>query len=293
MNDKMMIDGEKYDVVRYENDFPEVYSEVPYLNDKIAMQKVRNSLYNDETVLGNCFKVTKNGDMMVALTSRIIGLIKREDVTYMRKNGNNIKIARDKLSQMIEAKVEKIYPDKDQLGRTVLELKRTDVIKKVKDKYVEELKVGHVLRGRVVGVSTQALFVDVGGDVVGYLHLRDICKAFIKSPREKYDIGDEIDVVVKEKKVLDFGNLSLSFTRQPLFKDFSDFKKEFEVDDVVSGKIKNFNHDRTGLYVEISEDFEGLADFYGDHYYKYGDKVKVKIHQIDEKKRRIKLRILD
>ena len=60
-----------------------------------------------------------------------------------------------------------------------------------------ELKVGQVVNGTVKSVQKYGAFIEINGGVVALLHIEDISVARIKSPLERFSIGEKINVMVK------------------------------------------------------------------------------------------------
>ena len=68
--------------------------------------------------------------------------------------------------------------------------------------------------------------------------------------------------------------------------------EKFKAGKIVPGIVKN--RIATGIFIELDESFEGLADFPPNaQKYQYGDRVKVRINVIDKKREKIKLKIID
>ena len=54
-----------------------------------------------------------------------------------------------------------------------------------------------IVKGTVKGIQPYGAFVEIEGGAVGLLHIEDISVARIKSPYERFNIGQEINVKVK------------------------------------------------------------------------------------------------
>ena len=62
---------------------------------------------------------------------------------------------------------------------------------------MNEYKVGQVLEGIVKGVQKYGAFVELNKGTVALLHIEDISVARIKSPLERFSIGEKINVIIK------------------------------------------------------------------------------------------------
>ncbi len=286
-------------IQRYTNALPEQlnYAMGQKYNDFEMIKKLKMAIQTGEIMSGECIKATENGDMVIELSPNIVGIIPRNEVTYIvEKDGNVHKgKAQKKVFLNVNFKVKEILDEKNELGQTVVLLSRKDVVEEIRDRYKAELKEGHLVQGVVVGIENYGAFIDIGGDVSGVLSKAEICKVWINHPSEKLSIGDPIDVVVKEPLGVKKDNeILISFTRKPLFKGWDQVDKLFKKGEVVKGRVKDTNGaGGTGIFVEISDDFEGLADYKAGRRYSYGDYVRVRIDYIDAKKEKIKLTIID
>ena len=62
---------------------------------------------------------------------------------------------------------------------------------------MQNLEVGQVVNGLVKGIQKYGAFIEIGEGVVGLLHIEDISVARIKSPFERFSIGEKIGVIIK------------------------------------------------------------------------------------------------
>jgi small subunit ribosomal protein S1 len=122
-----------------------------------------------------------------------------------------------------------------------------------KKKTLEELEEGKILRGVVKNLTEYGAFIDLGG-IDGLLHITDISWGRINHPSEKFQISDELDVVVlkfdREKERVSLG-----------FKQLQDDPWEFAPSKYppqsrIRGKVVSLTD--YGAFVEVEEGIEGL-----------------------------------
>ena len=53
------------------------------------------------------------------------------------------------------------------------------------------------MHGIVRNIRPYGVFVEIGGGIAGLLHIEDISVARIKSPAERFKIGQKINVMIK------------------------------------------------------------------------------------------------
>lgn len=108
----------------------------------------------------------------------------------------------------------------------------------------------------------------------------------IKSPYERFEIGQEIDVMVKE---IDEKNNRISFTYKELLGTWEDNIKEFKQGTVVKGIAREVEKSKNGIFIELKPNLVGLAE-YKDNI-SYGQNVNVYIKKIIPEKKKVKLLI--
>lgn len=157
-----------------------------------------------------------------------------------------------------------------------------------------EIKVGYVIRVIVSNLETYGVFVDLGNDVEGFLHISEMSwDKHIKHPSDCLKVGDEINVEVIE---IDATNRKLRVSLKKLQdKPFTQFIKTHKVGDVVQGKIATITS--FGAFVNLGL-VDGLLhneDAFWDKTkkcldeFKVGDSIEVRIDKIDTTNEKISL----
>jgi small subunit ribosomal protein S1 len=122
-----------------------------------------------------------------------------------------------------------------------------------KKKTLAELEEGKVLRGVVKNLTEYGAFIDLGG-IDGLLHITDISWGRINHPSEKFQIGDELDVVVlkfdREKE-----RVSLGF-KQLQDDPWENAPTNYPPHSRIRGKVVSLTD--YGAFVEVEEGIEGL-----------------------------------
>lgn len=156
------------------------------------------------------------------------------------------------------------------------------------------LEVGDAIKVVVSNIEPYGVFVDLGNDIEGFLHISEISwNKNIQSPDEFLKVGQEIDVEVIE---IDTKARKLRVSLKKLLdKPFHKFQKTHKEGDVLSGEVVSLTD--FGAFVKIGE-VDGLLhneDAFWDRAHKckdqmkLGDKVQVKVAKIDAQKERISL----
>ena len=163
------------------------------------------------------------------------------------------------------------------------------------EKFWAEVQEGEVRKGVVKSIMKFGAFVDIGG-VDGMIHVSELSWNRIKDPSEVVSVGDEVEVTIKslnpEKKQIALGYKKLEDNPWEIF------KRTYAVDSEVEVEIANFTD--FGAFAHIMPGIDGLihiSQIANKHIskpadvLKIGDKVNVKITDIDDERKRVSLSI--
>jgi len=159
------------------------------------------------------------------------------------------------------------------------------------------LELNKVVSGVVQRITDFGAFVDLGG-VDGLIHISDLSWERVKHPSDIFKPGDKVNV-----KVLDFdkekNRISLGL-KQTVEEPWQAFKNSNKVGDIVEGDVVNLL--AFGAFVRLEQGVDGLlhiSQISKQHInkpsdvLKVGDKINVKIIDINEDERRISLSMKD
>ena len=164
-----------------------------------------------------------------------------------------------------------------------------------KAEMVKELQVGKVIKGVVKNLIDYGAFVDVNGVFDGLLHVTDISWKRINKPAEVLSIGQEVEVMIlscdPQRQRIALGMKQL--TPDP----WEHIEQRFNKEEIYSGTITNVTE--YGAFVELEEALEGLVhvsemswsrrNINATKLVESGQKVQVKVLEIDKDRRRIAL----
>ena len=157
-----------------------------------------------------------------------------------------------------------------------------------------ELDEGDTITVTVSNIENYGVFVDLGNDIEGFLHISEITwNKNVKNPGDYLEVGQDIDVEVIEINPKTH-KLRVSLKRL-LPKPFDEFLKKYNEGDIVTGTVTSLTD--FGAFVRI-DGVEGLLhnqDISWDKntkardVLKSGDEVEVKIAKINEEDQKISL----
>ena len=196
----------------------------------------------------------------------------------------------NKPQPMIILKMDKVRGNIVVSRRAILEESR----EADRSKLLSDIKEGTKLSGIVKNITDYGVFVDLGG-LDGLLHVTDISWERVNHPSELLKIGDKIDVVVikydPENKRVSLG--MKQFSEDP----WKDIEKNYPVNEKITAVISNIAD--YGAFVELKKGIEGLIhvsemswtkkNIHPNTLLNVGDKVTVKILEVEKEKRRISL----
>lgn len=158
----------------------------------------------------------------------------------------------------------------------------------------KELEVGYAIKVTVSNIEAYGVFVDLGNDIEGFLHISEISwDKNIQHPSSYLSVGQEIDVEIIE---IDTINKKLRVSLKKLLdKPFVKFAKTHQVGEVLKGSVATLTD--FGAFIKL-DGVDGLLhneDAFWDKSLKckdelkVGDELEVKIIKIDKENERISL----
>lgn len=131
------------------------------------------------------------------------------------------------VGQSVEVWVKRVEPKRNRIELTMIE---------PLDLEWREIKKGMVIKGKVTRLESFGVFVDIGAERPGLVHISEITHDYIKTPGEVVNEGDEVEVQVLEvnrrKKQIKLSMKSLEdkpdFKPKAVSKKKEDKKEEVE-----------------------------------------------------------------
>ena len=134
--------------------------------------------------------------------------------------------------------------------RTLIENERD----KAKQKLLNTINEGDIIKGRVTNIADFGAFIDLGG-IDGLLHVTDMSWGRIKHPSDVCKTGDDIEVKVLK---VDFDTEKIALgLKQKEPSPWDDIEKRFPIQSKVTGKVVNLVS--YGAFVHLEDGIEGLV----------------------------------
>ena len=252
-----------------------------------AWDEIVNAEGTDTILEGVVTEIVRGGVIVVANNARLF--IPASLATASRN---------DKLEDLLKKTVKfKVIEVNKQRRRAVGSIRAVlkEERKANEEKFWAEAQEGEVRKGVVKSLMKFGAFVDIGG-VDGMIHVSELSWNRIKDPSEVVSVGDEVEVTIKslnpEKKQIALGYKKLEDNPWEIF------KRDYAVGSEAEVEIANFTD--FGAFAHIIPGIDGLihiSQIANKHVakpadvLKIGEKVNVKITDIDEERKRVSLSI--
>ncbi|MBI6875509.1 30S ribosomal protein S1 [Clostridium aciditolerans] len=258
--------------------------------DKIKVwDELEDSLKNNSTFEVTVKEVVKGGVITYAKGIRAFIPASQLSVSYVKDLNEFIgRVLTVKVIELDRTK-EKIVLSRREVESAELEVKKRGLW--------SEIKPGEKRTGVVSRLTKFGAFVDLGG-VDGLIHLSELSWKRVKNPSEVVSIGDKVEVYVLD---VDKENNRISLALKDVSEDpWNNVQDKYKVGSVVDGTVSKFLN--FGAFVEIEPGLEGLvhlSEISEERILKpsdvlnIGNKVRVKILDIDPKAKRMSLSIKD
>lgn len=251
----------------------------------ITKETIYKFIDNGETLQGIVSSCDEDYNLHVKLGEGINGIIPRNEIEAINANEEGIpkeNLCTGKVNKFVQFKIKEVQEDKG----TVI-LSRKDVQKEALNWVKSELHVGQKISGIVKNIKPYGVFIEIGGGVVGLAHIEDLSVARIKTPAERVQIGQKLDIIVKSID-REQGRVILSY--KELLGTWEENANNFQEGTRVKGIVRETEKNKNGIFIELAPNLVGMAEYVED--LSYGQNVDVYIKKIIPEKKKIKLLVV-
>lgn len=260
---------------------PEGWNEV---NKVFSLDELNMASVNGNIIEAKVTKCDSNYNLYLDLGNSITGIIPREEVEAVNVDETGFpkpNICTSKINKFVQFKV------KDTSKKDTIILSRKAVGKEAMNWMKNDLKEGMQVCGIVKNIRPYGAFVEIGGGIVGLVHIEDISVARIKSPFERLKIGQKINIVIKS---IDRKTNRVILSYKEMYGTWEENIEEFAEGMTVKGIARETEKSKNGIFVELKPNLIGMAEYKED--IEYGQNVDVYIKKIVPEKKKIKLLIV-
>ena len=260
---------------------PEGWASAP---QAFSLEELSKASINGDIIQAKVSRCDSNYNLYVDLGNNITGIIPRDEVEAINIDETGFpkpNICKSKIDKIVQFKV------KDTSKKDTVILSRKAVEKEAINWMKNELKEGMLVYGIVKNIRPYGAFVEIGGGIVGLVHIEDISVARIKTPYERFKIGQKIKIMIKS---IDRKTNRVILTYKETLGTWEENVKEYKEGMTVSGIAREKEKNKNGIFIELKPNLVGLAD-YKDNI-EYGENVEVYIKKIIPEKKKVKLIII-
>ncbi len=159
-----------------------------------------------------------------------------------------------------------------------------------------DLKVGDVVKGKVVVIADYGAFVEIQPGVEGLIHVSEMSWSLhLRSAQDFLKVGDEVEAVIL---TLDRDERKMSLGIKQLKEDpWATIAAKYPINSKHTATVRNFTN--FGVFVELEEGVDGLVHIsdlswtkkikHPSEFTSIGDKLEVVVLEMDQENRRLSL----
>ena len=249
-----------------------------------AWGRIEEIMKSGETITGPVIEVVKGG---LILDIGLRGFLPASLVDLRR-----VRDLHPYVGQQLECKIIELDRNRNNVvlsRRAFLEESQSEGRKT----FLQNLKKNERRKGTVSSIVNFGAFVDLGG-VDGLVHVSELSWKHVDHPSEVVSVGQEVEVEVLDVDLdRERVSLSLKATQEDPWREF---ERRYQTGEVIAGQVTKLVP--FGAFVRVGEGIEGLvhiSELSDSHVespetvVSVGDKVRVKVVDVDVSRRRISL----
>ena len=156
---------------------------------KLNQADIDKYMKNKAILQGLVRKCDENYNLHINFENGLNGVIPREEVEGINLQENGLpkeNLCTGKVHKFVQFKVKDI----DHQNRLILS--RRQVQEEALNWVKKDLELGQKVTGIVKNIKPYGAFVEIGGGIVGIIHIEDLSVARIKTPYERLKIGQKL-----------------------------------------------------------------------------------------------------
>lgn len=223
-------------------------------------------------------------NLYVKFENGLTGIIPRTEVEAINIEGTGLpkeNLCTGKVHKFVQFKIKELTEDNKVI------LSRKKVQEEALNWIKNDLKEGQTVTGIVKNIKPYGAFVEIGGGIVGLVHIEDLSVARIKTPYERLKIGQKVNIVVKSIN-RETGKVILSY--KETLGSWEENAEKFTQGTTTKGIVRETEKNKNGIFIELTPNLVGMAEY--QEGLEYGQDINVLIKRIDKDKKKVKLIIV-
>lgn len=208
------------------------------------------------------------------------GIIPREEGAMGIREGTTRDIA---IISRVNKPVSFVVTQISEKGIPILSRRKAQEL--CRQEYIQKLRPGNIVPAITTHLEPFGCFVDVGCGIASLIPIDAISISRISHPRDRFQVGQPIHVVIKS--IESDGRICLS--HKELLGTWEENADHFEAGETVGGIVRSV--EPYGIFVELTPNLAGLAEYKPD--VEVGQMASVYIKSLIPEKMKVKLIIVD
>lgn len=250
----------------------------------VDKKQINNYIQKNEILQGLVKECDENYNLYIQFENGLTGIMPRQEVEAINIEDTGlpkINLCTGKIHKFVQFKI------KETKNKNQVILSRKEVQEEALNWIKNELQEGTKITGIVKSIKPYGAFIEIGGGIVGLVHIEDLSVARIKTPFERLNIGQKVDVVVKSVD-RNTGKVVLSY--KETLGNWEENAEKFIIGTTVKGIVRETEKNKNGIFIELTPNLVGMAEY--EEGLEYGQTVEVYIKKIDNQRKKIKLLIV-
>lgn len=239
---------------------------------------------NNETLQGLVKECDDNYNLYIKFKNGLTGIMPRKEVEAINIEENGLpktNLCIGKVHKFVQFKIKEAKDENHVI------VSRKEVQEEALEWIKKDLEEGQKVTGIVKNIKPYGAFIEIGGGVVGLVHIEDLSVARIKTPFERLNIGQKVEVVVKS---IDRSTGKVVLSYKETLGSWEENAEKFKSGTKTKGIIRETEKNKNGIFVELTPNLVGMAEYAEG--FEYGQIVDVYIKKIDNQRKKIKLLIV-
>ena len=250
----------------------------------INEENLKQYMENKNTLQGIVKKCDNDYNLYISFENGITGIIPREEVEGINLQEDGLpktNLCTGKVHKFVQFKIKSIKDNQTPI------LSRKEVQEETLEWMKKNLQEGQTVDGIVKSIKPYGAFIEIGGGIVGLVHIEDLSIARIKSPYERLKIGQKVKIMVKS---IDRNKGKVLLSYKEILGSWEENVKKFISGTKVKGIVRETEKNKNGIFIELTPNLVGMVEY--KEGLKYGQNVDVYIKKIDNQKKKVKLLIV-
>ena len=251
---------------------------------QIDQEKVENYIQTKETLQGIVKKCDDDYNLYIQFDTGLTGIMPRHEIEAINIEASGLpktNLCTGKVHKFVQFKIKEAKDENNII------VSRKEVQQEALEWIKNDLQEGQIVTGIVKNIKPYGAFIEIGGGVVGLIHIEDLSVARIKTPFERLKIGQKIEVMVKSINK-ETGKVILSY--KETLGTWEENASRFKQGTTTKGIIRETEKNKNGIFIELTPNLVGMAEY--KEGLEYGQTVNVYIKKIDCQRKKVKLLIV-